>query len=84
VKIAKEFTAEIGSDPGSVCIVKAIAALARELGMVALVEGIENSEQLGISRGLHVPRGSRLLFFAATCSQRDFFNPATGSRWGQI
>jgi EAL domain-containing protein (putative c-di-GMP-specific phosphodiesterase class I) len=41
VKIAKEFTAEIGSDPGSASIVKAIAALARELGMVALAEGIE-------------------------------------------
>ena len=48
VKIAKEFTAPIRSDSGSGSIVKAIAALARELGMVALAEGIENSEQLGI------------------------------------
>lgn len=72
VKIAKEFTAEIGSDPGSVSIVKAIAALARELGMVALAEGIENSEQLGIVEACMCPEAQGFYFSRPLVARKIF------------
>jgi len=81
VKIAKEFTTEIGSDPGSVSIVKAIAALARELGMVALVEGIENSEQLGIVEACMCPEAQGF-YFSRPLVAREIFSILRRGRIG--
>jgi EAL domain-containing protein (putative c-di-GMP-specific phosphodiesterase class I) len=45
VKIAQDFVREIATDQGSATIVRATIALARELGMVAIAEGVESPEQ---------------------------------------
>jgi EAL domain-containing protein (putative c-di-GMP-specific phosphodiesterase class I) len=46
VKIAQEFVGLIAVDPESAAIVKAIIGLSQDLGMVAIAEGVETSEQL--------------------------------------
>jgi len=46
IKIAQSFTADIGIIPGNDAIVRAALGLARELGMEAVVEGVETSAQL--------------------------------------
>jgi EAL domain-containing protein (putative c-di-GMP-specific phosphodiesterase class I) len=46
VKIASAFVSHIDSDPGSATIVRAITALASQLGMVPIAEGIETHQQL--------------------------------------
>lgn len=46
VKIASAFVTQIDSDPGSATIVRAITALASQLGMVPIAEGIETHQQL--------------------------------------
>ena len=81
MKGAKEFTTEIGSDPGSVSIVKAIAALARELGMVALVEGIENLEQLGIVEACMCPEAQGF-YFSRPLVAREIFSILRRGRIG--
>ena len=81
VKIAKEFTAQIGSDSGSASIVKAIAALARELGMVALAEGIENSEQLGIVEACMCPEAQGF-YFSRPLVAREIFSMLRRGRIG--
>lgn len=48
VKVAQEFVRLIASDPGSAAIVKATIGLARELGMVAIAEGVETVEQFDL------------------------------------
>ena len=73
VKIAKEFVAEISSEPGSATIVKAIAALARDLGMVAIAEGIENSEQLEIVATCLCPEAQGF-YFSRPLVPREIFS----------
>ena len=72
VKIARAFVAQIGSDPGSAVIVKAIAALSRELGMAAIAEGIETSEQLQIIEECMCPEAQGF-FFSVPLSPRNIF-----------
>jgi EAL domain-containing protein (putative c-di-GMP-specific phosphodiesterase class I) len=46
VKIAQEFVKTISVDAESAAIVRAIIGLSQDLGMVAIAEGVETSEQL--------------------------------------
>ena len=62
-------------------IVKAIAALARELGMVALVEGIENSEQVGIVEACMCPEAQGFYFSRPLVAREIFSMLRRGSNW---
>ena len=62
VKIARAFIAPIVSDPGSATIVKAITALAFQLGMVPIAEGIETADQLEKVSECFCPEGQGLYF----------------------
>ncbi|MGH7438359.1 MAG: putative bifunctional diguanylate cyclase/phosphodiesterase, partial [Polyangiaceae bacterium] len=46
LKIAQLFTGEMGRDPSSAAIVRATIALARELGLRVIAEGVEKREHL--------------------------------------
>ena len=46
VKMDRSFVLEMGGDPASVDIVRAIISLAHNLGMEVIAEGVETSEQL--------------------------------------
>jgi len=46
IKIDKSFIDEIGKNPRGIELIRAIISMARELGMEAIAEGIETSEQL--------------------------------------
>jgi diguanylate cyclase (GGDEF)-like protein len=62
VKIARPFITNIVSDLGSATIVKAITALASQLGMVAIAEGIETAEQLEKIKECSCPEGQGFYF----------------------
>ena len=46
IKIDKSFVAGVGSDAGTLSIVRAVAALAHGMGMTTTAEGVETDEQL--------------------------------------
>ncbi len=46
IKIDRSFVKDITENPGSLTIVRAVAALANGMGMTATAEGVETSEQL--------------------------------------
>ncbi len=54
VKVDQSFTAGLPDDPTCVTIVRAVAALARDLGLTCVVEGIETGAQLrALPDGVH-------------------------------
>jgi predicted signal transduction protein with EAL and GGDEF domain len=75
IKIAQEFTADIGKISGTDVIIRAALGLARELNIVTIIEGVETAMQLRLlkawgarvvqgyyySRPLHVPETAALL-----------------------
>jgi EAL domain-containing protein (putative c-di-GMP-specific phosphodiesterase class I) len=62
VKIASTFVKHIATDPGSRTIVSAIIAVASQLGMVAIAEGIETADQLKEVKECGCPEGQGFYF----------------------
>lgn len=62
VKVDRSFVAEIASDRREAAIVRAIAALARELGMSVVAEGVETAEQEALLRSAGCEFGQGFLY----------------------
>jgi EAL domain-containing protein (putative c-di-GMP-specific phosphodiesterase class I) len=62
IKIDKSFTAEIGTSADTTAIIRAIAALARSLGVETVAEGVETEAQLRFMAqlGCHHAQGYHL------------------------
>ncbi|WP_457935418.1 EAL domain-containing protein [Mesorhizobium sp. 10J20-29] len=65
IKIDRSFIVGVPNDPGSVAIVRAVAALAESLGMRMMAEGIARDEQISILRLLGCHEGQGFLFSKA-------------------
>jgi EAL domain-containing protein (putative c-di-GMP-specific phosphodiesterase class I) len=50
VKIDRSFIAALGESAGAVAIVEAVTALAHQLGMIVVAEGVETAEQQALVR----------------------------------
>jgi EAL domain-containing protein (putative c-di-GMP-specific phosphodiesterase class I) len=61
IKIDKSFVDEIGKSRKGIELIRAIVSMARELGMEAIAEGIETSEQLSELKGLSCSFGQGFL-----------------------
>ncbi|HEY2430044.1 MAG TPA: EAL domain-containing protein [Acidimicrobiales bacterium] len=59
VKIDRTFVADLGSETADVAIIRAIAELARNLGLVTVAEGVETERQAEVLDGLacHLAQG---------------------------
>jgi EAL domain-containing protein (putative c-di-GMP-specific phosphodiesterase class I) len=57
LKISQMFVNEIGTDRNRAEILQAVVALAHNLGMSVVVEGVETQEQLAHIRDLHCEEG---------------------------
>jgi EAL domain-containing protein (putative c-di-GMP-specific phosphodiesterase class I) len=62
LKIDRSFTAGVGERKDSTAIVDAIVSLARALRLSTVAEGIENTEQLRLLRGMGCEIGQGYLF----------------------
>jgi diguanylate cyclase (GGDEF)-like protein/PAS domain S-box-containing protein len=52
IKVDRSFTAGLGRNDSDGAVVTAVLTLARSLGLMAVAEGIENVDQIGLLRGL--------------------------------
>jgi EAL domain-containing protein (putative c-di-GMP-specific phosphodiesterase class I) len=71
IKIAQVFVAGIETDPSSAAIVRAIIALARELNIVAIAEGVETARQVELLKGWGCPQ-MQGYYFARPLVADDF------------
>ncbi len=72
IKIAQVFVGRITSEPGSAAIVRATISLARELGLVAIAEGVETEEQFNMLKAWGCPQ-MQGYYFARPLASDDFF-----------
>ncbi len=79
VKIDQSFVQDIPGDKGSMALVRAIIALAHELEMDVVTEGVETEEQLAFLKTVHCDMMQGYFFSrAATPAQLESdFDPAT-------
>src|SRR5215213_789617 len=70
LKIDRSFIVGLGEDQGDEAIVSGTVGLAHALGVIAVAEGVETSDQAAILKGTGVRPGSRLLL-RQTPSQRS-------------
>ncbi|MGL5138495.1 MAG: putative bifunctional diguanylate cyclase/phosphodiesterase, partial [Beijerinckiaceae bacterium] len=71
LKIDRTFTTRIASSDRSYSLLKGVAALARDLGLDLIIEGVETSAQLDLLRGLGVD-GVQGYVFAKAMPGEDF------------
>lgn len=62
LKLDRGFARDLAADQGNRAIVRAVAALAHELGIFVTAEGIESPEQLAVARELGCDNGQGFLF----------------------
>jgi EAL domain-containing protein (putative c-di-GMP-specific phosphodiesterase class I) len=62
IKLDRSFVKDLGHDPGSAAIVRAVAGLGADLGVTILVEGIETIEQLDRVKAEGCKEGQGFLF----------------------
>ena len=62
LKIDKSFVREIGTERQDTAIVAAVLALAENLGLTVVAEGVETNDQLEVLRELHCPYFQGYLF----------------------
>ena len=72
IKIAQVFVGRITYEPGSAAIVRATISLAKELGLVAIAEGVETEEQFKSLKGWGCPQ-MQGYYFARPLGSDDFF-----------
>ena len=71
IKIAQVFVAGIETDPSCAAIVRATIALARELSIVAIAEGVETARQVELLKGWGCPQ-MQGYYFARPLVADDF------------
>ncbi len=62
LRIDRAFVAPLGRDAGSLAIVRAIVALAHDLGMMVAAEGVETAEQAAMLRAVGTDLGQGFYF----------------------
>ena len=80
LKVDRSFVSQITSDPRTVEIARTIVALAHNLGLVALAEGIETAEQLANLRALGCEYGQGYWFSPPVAPDAAQAFIATGPR----
>jgi len=56
IKIDRSFVRDVGHDPGDEAIIRAMVAMAKELGLDTVAEGVEEEQQLAFLRELECER----------------------------
>ena len=62
LKVDRSFVARLDRDAGSRAVVRAVASIARDLGLGVTAEGVESAGQAALLRRLGVPRGQGFYF----------------------
>ena len=69
LKVDRSFVAGLPANRGDAAIVRAVVGLTRALGLKAVAEGVETSEQLAELRGLGCDQGQGYLFGRPTATE---------------